>query len=119
MTMEFGFRLFGLFKGYARVLKTNRPVQTMIRSVGYELCEGQEEAANQLYEITRERFLRKAEKLIRAMQTVTGNEELMTVTILREDFANEVVLKWEEIGLSNAEIISREETEIGRIYTLK
>ncbi|MBL7138704.1 MAG: GNAT family N-acetyltransferase [Bacteroidales bacterium] len=119
MTMELGFRLFGWFKGYAHVLKTNKPVQSMIRSVGYTLCDGQEDVENQLYEVTFEKFLQKAEKLIRAMHTVTGGEEGMTVTIFREDFQNEMILKWEEIGKKNADVIRVEEVEEGRIYYLK
>lgn len=119
MTMEFGFRLFGAFKGYARVLKTNKAVQNMIRSTGYERCDGQEDVENQLYEITREKFLKKAGKLIRAMYTVTGNEEGMTLTIFREDFTNEIVMKWEEIGKKHADVIRVEEGEEGRIYHLK
>jgi len=119
MTMEFGFQLFGFFKGYAHVLKSNIPVRKMLASVGYELCSGQEEVENQLYEITREKFQAKAKKLIRAMHTVTGTEELMTATIERSEFENELVMQWEELAKQNAEISRVEETPEERIYHLK
>ncbi len=118
MTMEFGFRLFGWFRGYARVLKTNKPVQNMLRSVGYELCEGQEDVENQMYEITREKFLKKAAKLIRAMHTVTDTDDVMTAMIERSEFDDNVVLQWEEIAKQNAEIIRLEETPSARVYFL-
>ncbi len=118
MTMEFGFHLFGLFKGYAHVLKTNVAVQKMILSLGYELCPGQEKVENQLYEITRENFFKRSKKLVLAMHAITGTDEPMAVTIYRDEFGDEIVKFWESVGKQSGKILRVEETPEARIYYL-
>jgi RimJ/RimL family protein N-acetyltransferase len=118
MTVELGFRMFGWDRGYAHVLKTNSAVKSMTTSFGYELCPGQENEENQLYFITKEKFEKKAAKLVKAMFVIIGNEEPGKIIVDRSEMDNKVVQGWEEIGRKNAEILRIEETPNERIYYL-
>lgn len=46
---------------YGRILKNNQKARRFNTMLGYELCEGQENKENQLYRITREMYLKKAD----------------------------------------------------------
>ena len=118
MTVELGFRMFGFYHGYAHILKSNSSVRSIARSFGYELCPGQENEENQLYEITRDRFEVKAAKLIKAMFVIAGNQDAGKIIVERSEMNDEVVLGWEDLVKKNAPIDHIEETPDARIYFL-
>jgi len=117
-TVELGFRMFGFKHGYAHILKSNASVRSIARSFGYELCADQENEENQLYEITKERFEVKAAKLIKAMYTITGNQDAGKIIIERSEMDDEVVIGWEDLVRKNGPILNIEETPEERIYQL-
>jgi RimJ/RimL family protein N-acetyltransferase len=118
MTLELGFRMFGFSHGYAHILKSNFPVRSINRSLGYVICPGQENEENQLYEITKERFEIKAAKLIKAMYTITGTQNAGKIIVERSEMDDEVVLGWEHLVRNNGPILNIEETPDERIYHL-
>ncbi len=72
-------------KSYARMLRTNQNVINFNKALGYELCDGQEEVENQLYVMTRERFLKKSPKIRKAALVVAGEEDRMELIITKKD----------------------------------
>ncbi len=57
------------------VLKSNKHAISYVKQLGYERCENQENIENQRYEITKERFIAKAQKLRRAVNSLFSEEE--------------------------------------------
>jgi UDP-4-amino-4,6-dideoxy-N-acetyl-beta-L-altrosamine N-acetyltransferase len=72
---ELGVIIGGL-TAYARILKSNTRAIRYNKLIGFELCEGQEEVENQLYVMSRENYKKKAEKLLKAYQSVTGKSRI-------------------------------------------
>lgn len=69
---ELGIMTFGL-KAYAHILKTNHRAKRYNKLLGFKLCEGQEEAENQLYVMTKESYLKKAKFIRGAFFKLMGN----------------------------------------------
>ena len=72
---ELGVIIGGL-TAYARILKSNTRAIRYNKLIGFELCEGQEELENQLYIMSRESYEKKAEKLLKAYQSITGKSQI-------------------------------------------
>ncbi len=118
MTMESGFKMFGLDRIFAHILKTNSAVKSMILSFGFEISPDQENKKNQLYFITKENFEEKAIKLVKAMSVLTGNQETGKIIVDRNEMSDKVVQDWEKVIRKNAMAIRIEETPEQRIYYL-
>ncbi len=72
---ELGIIIGGLI-AYARILKTNTRAIKYNKLIGFELCDGQEEVENQLYILPSGNFERKAKRLLKAYQSVTGRDNI-------------------------------------------
>ncbi len=90
-------------KSYARMLRSNQNVINFNKALGYELCDGQENVENQLYVMTRERFLKKSPKIRRAALIVSGEEDRMELIVTPHDLGLGIGQKFIE-GLENSGI---------------
>ncbi|MCF8308796.1 MAG: GNAT family N-acetyltransferase [Bacteroidales bacterium] len=69
--IELNFYLLGGKESYIRTLRDNKEAIAYNKSLGYELCEGQENVENQLYVLTRENFEKKTRKIRKAASRFT------------------------------------------------
>ena len=72
--IELNFNVLGGKASYIRTLRENKEAIAYNQSLGYELCEGQEEVENQKYELTRERFLEKTAKIRKAAARLSSKD---------------------------------------------
>lgn len=116
ITTEIIFNVFEWNISQAHVLKENKNVQAFVKMLGYELMPGQEEVNNQLYQVTRGSFKKRAPKIKKAISVLTGNDATGILTIARRDFSDNLVLQWEEKVKSSRFITKVETTGEGRVY---
>jgi len=72
--IEMNFYFLNGKESYIRILKDNLKSISYNKSIGYELCENQENIENQLYVLTRESFERKTKKIRKAALRISGND---------------------------------------------
>ena len=116
MTTELQFVFLNWNIGYAHVLKENKPVQSFLRSFGYELCPGEEDKINQKYFNTRDNFIKRTNKIKKAISILTNNDDSSTWLLEASEYNNEIALEWESRILSFYKPDETEITEAGRIY---
>lgn len=118
MLTQMFFRIFGWDHYYAHILRDNHRAIQYNRSLGYELCEGQEEVENQLYVLKKEVFEAKSKKLVKALTVISGGDTSAIYQLDPEDLGTE--LEWfVEENLPNIPWVTRiEENEQGRFYYL-
>lgn len=117
-----GFLILGEFfienldlEGFAHIMKTNKRAQRFNKQIGFELCEGQEGVENQLYKLTKESYLEKAE-LLRKVFMKPDVKPTSVMILEKEDFDSGLA----DIFLSRIDekdIIKKEETEEGLVIT--
>ena len=118
MTTELQFTLFGWEVGFASVLKENAASRNFIKSLGFEICPGEENKVNQRYFNTFKNFKKKAGKLERAIAIITGNDETSTFMVESSEFDEPLTMQWEAMFLKNVKPDSVEITPEGRFYHL-
>jgi RimJ/RimL family protein N-acetyltransferase len=116
MTTEILFGLFNWKVARAHVLKENKPIQSFVRQLGYELSPGQEEINNQEYFLTREKFGQMAPRIRKAIHALANDISPGRFVVEPVDFNNDVVLFFEELAKKNFTFLKTEVTEEGRIY---
>jgi len=62
---------------YAHILRNNNRAVRFNKMIGFELCEGQEYAENQLYKMTKESYLNSSAKLRKAFYDISGNDPII------------------------------------------
>ncbi len=75
---ELGLRVFSM-NSYAHMLKSNKRAIRYNKLLGFELCEGQENAENQLYKLNRERFFNRTKLLRPALYKLMGVKDTVVV----------------------------------------
>jgi len=118
MTTEIQFTIFGWEVGFAQVLKENIANQSFIKSLGFEICPGEEEKSNQRYFNTRENFEKKSVKIKKAIAIITNNDDSSTFMIERDEFEDPLVIQWESMCLKNIVPLGKKTTSEGRFYYL-
>lgn len=73
---ELGVVTFEL-TAYAHILKTNDRAIRYNKFIGFELCDGQEGAENQLYLMTKKSYMKKARLIRAAFFKLTGTEDMV------------------------------------------
>jgi len=116
ITTEIIFCIFEWNISQAHVLKENKSVQGFVKMLGYELMPGQEDVNNQLYQVTRESFEKRAPKIKKAISVLAGNDEKGVLAIPRRDFSDNLVMQWEEKVKTSPFISKSETTDEGRFY---
>lgn len=114
--LNFYFLLWG--RQYAHILKTNTNAVKYNMQLGYRLTEGQENTENQLYELTREDFERRAGKIRQAVRTLATVDLQPRLLLEPDDYACGIAQSFETILLSRNDIAVHETTE-GKWFTLK
>lgn len=118
MLTQMFFRIFGWDHYYAHILKNNHRAIQYNKSLGYELCEGQEEKENQLYILNKETFEAKSKKLIKALTVMSGGDTSAVYQLEPEDLGTELE-RFVEDNLPNIPWVTKiEENELGRFYYL-
>jgi hypothetical protein len=102
--------------GYARVLKTNKGVQSFVKMLGYELLPGQEQVENQLYHASRASFENLAPKIRKAVTALAGNDAPGVFIVEASEYDDPLVLAWEERVKTSSHILRIEERTDGRYY---
>lgn len=64
--LNFTFLKIGFKKSVVRILKTNQRAIQYNKMIGYVLKDGQENYENQLYELSKENYIKKSDKLNKA-----------------------------------------------------
>lgn len=117
MATDLFFRIFRWKKIYAHILKKNLPVIRYNQTLGYELCAGEEEMDNQLYELTPDRFYRNVGKLLDSLPELTGRENTPVILIEPGDEHYPVVMQFEKQLLQGNPLVNYQtETSEGRAY---
>ncbi len=84
--LEMSYFFLGGGDSYIRILKDNKASIVYNKQLGYELEPGQEQVDNQLYKLTRERFINKTYKIRKAALKVSGGSPLYSVVWEPEDY---------------------------------
>ncbi len=117
MMTDLFFRVFNWEKIYAHILKTNLPVIKYNQMLGYQLCDGQKEVENQLYELTLQRFNQKAGKLLNAIRHLMGQDDTSVILIEPDDEGYPVVMHFETQLIQGNPFLKKQTlTEAGRAY---
>jgi len=110
------FRIFPWDHYHAHILKTNHRAIQYNKSLGYELCEGQEHMENQLYILRKETFQKKSRKLLKALSVISGGDTRAVYQLEPEDLGTELET-FVNTGLRDYPLITKiEENEQGRFY---
>jgi RimJ/RimL family protein N-acetyltransferase len=118
MLTQMFFRIFGWDHFYAHILKDNFRAIQYNKSLGYELCEGQEEKENQLYILKKQTFEAKSKKLVKALTVMSGGDTSAIYQLEPEDLGTELE-QFVEDNLPNIPWVTRiEENAQGRFYYL-
>ncbi|NQV03448.1 MAG: GNAT family N-acetyltransferase [Bacteroidia bacterium] len=118
MLTQMFFRIFGWDHYYAHIMKTNERAIKYNKSLGYELCEGEEENENQLYILKRENFEKRSEKLVKALTVIAEGDTSAVLQLEPEDLGTELE-QFVEDNLPNIPGVTKiEENEQGRFYYL-
>jgi RimJ/RimL family protein N-acetyltransferase len=119
MVTDLCFRLFAWDAVYAHVMKTNKRAIQYNINLGYQLCENQENAENQLYKLTPERFEKVIGKLRKALGRLYPGNESTQYILEVEDFENGIAAQVQpliEIAKSRLENLDIEEKDGAVIY---
>jgi UDP-4-amino-4,6-dideoxy-N-acetyl-beta-L-altrosamine N-acetyltransferase len=116
LTTEIMILLFNWKAAKAHVLKDNKPIQSFIRNLGYELSPGQENVNNQEYTLDREKFEKMAPKIRKAIHILAQDTLPGRFVVEPFDFDNPVALFFEDLAKRNLALSKTETTEEGRIY---
>jgi UDP-4-amino-4,6-dideoxy-N-acetyl-beta-L-altrosamine N-acetyltransferase len=115
MMIETSFYLLNGKDSYIRIMRDNIKAIRYNTSLGYELCEGQENVQNQQYILTRAGFEQRTAKIRKAALQLSGNDPNMYLVLEPEDFEKGVGQFWEKITLSNSRIFSKPDGE-NKVY---
>lgn len=110
------FRILGLGKGYAHVLKENLPGQAFVRLLGYELSPGQENEENQEWSITPDLYNKRLTKLKKAVEIMNEDRSPGRLVFETEELEDPVAGQWEARVKESGNLLNTETTAEGRIY---
>lgn len=74
LLLEINLFLFDARKSYIKTLRDNERAKKLNTHLGYELMEGQDKEFNQEYVLTRENFVKKSTKLIKAASMLASDK---------------------------------------------
>ena len=121
LLIELGFYVLNGQKNYIRILKNNKRAQEFSRSLGYELCDGQENVENQLYVLTKENFEKKGAKVMKAVKAMVDTEKTGHMYFEKEDYESGLAQFLEEKMKSSPILnkIKSKTTDNGKVYFLE
>ncbi len=95
LLIENGFYLLKTGTSRIQILHTNAQAIKYNRSLGYELCSGQESVKNQWYEMSKQSFESKTAKLRKAALQLSGGDNSLKLILEKEDFENGIAALYE------------------------
>jgi hypothetical protein len=114
---EMGFYIFEGKKSYVSVMESNKKSRDYTLNFGYKLCSGEEGKELQKYELTREQFEIKGERLIKAMNRLFPGKSVLHMLLEPDDYKNGIAQHLENI-LNNVPFkVQRKEDEHGVWYS--
>lgn len=93
---NFCFKILNYKTLYAHTLKTNKNAIKYNLSLGYELCEGQEDKENQMYALTWEKFRRIVKKFRRLIESFSAGSKESIIVIEPHDYKHKYGSFYEE-----------------------
>jgi RimJ/RimL family protein N-acetyltransferase len=114
--IETTFYLLGWEKQFAHILKSNINAIKFNELLGYQRCEGQEHMDHQKYELTRDRFERKAGKVLKAVRSLAGEDVKTRVLFEPADYQIGLAQRFEALLKTSSFPVEREETGEGIWY---
>jgi RimJ/RimL family protein N-acetyltransferase len=111
--IETTFFFLGWKKQFAHILRSNANAIRFNLELGYHLCEGQEHVDHQRYEITRERFEKKAGKIRKSVRSLAGSDTLSRVLFEESDYKTGVAQRFEGLLKGCSLPLEREECAEG------
>jgi hypothetical protein len=114
--IESTFYLLGWKKQYAHILRSNTNAIRFNLQLGYQLCEGQEDIDNQLYEMTWDSFTQKAGKVRKAVRSLAGADNKSRVLFVKEDYDLGLAQRFEDLLKASPHQVEHEVTEEGIWY---
>ncbi len=114
--IETTFFLLSWKRQFAHIMNSNTNAIKFNLQLGYRLCDGQEGAAHQKYEVTRESFEQKAGKIRKAVLALAGDDRRSKVLFEPQDYRSGLARRFEALLNEYRGIIEREETCEGVWY---
>ncbi len=114
--IETTFFLLGWKRQVAHIMRTNANAVNFNLQLGYRLCESQEEADNQQYELTRERFEQRGGKIRKAVRALAGADHLAKVLFENADYDTGLAQRFEALLKEYPGSLDREESPEGVWY---
>lgn len=120
LLIELGFFVLNGQKNFIRIMKDNKRAQEFSMSLGYILCEGQDNIENQLYVLTRENFEKKGFKVMKAMKALV-DEKIVYMYFDKHDYESGIAQFLEEKMRTSPlfDKIKSKEIVDGKIYFLE
>lgn len=85
---DFLFSLFNETKTHGRILKNNPKAISFNLSLGFKLCEGQEEVENQLYSLSKLDYYKTSKKIKKYLALLLKSNNKTRLIFENEDFVN-------------------------------
>ncbi|HOW25904.1 MAG TPA: GNAT family N-acetyltransferase [Bacteroidales bacterium] len=117
--LETSFYILGASRSVIKTLRNNERAKKLNLHLGYELLPGQEDAYNQLYQLTRESFTRKAHRLIRAASLITGDASFQHTLFFDQEDIRSGLADFIDSKIDKSQVAQSSETGEGRLYTFR
>ncbi|MCD4680726.1 MAG: hypothetical protein K8S00_10100, partial [Bacteroidales bacterium] len=105
-------------KNFIRILKGNKRAREFSMSLGYTLCENQENIENQMYVLTKESFEKKGAKVLKAVNALVDTDKTGYIYFEKQDYESGLAQFLEQqIAKSPvSETFRCEVTDNGKVY---
>jgi len=121
LLIEAGFYILNGKKNFIRILKANKRARDFSTSLGYVLCENQENVENQLYVLTKESFEKKGTKVLKAVKTLVSTDNIIYLYFEKQDYESGLA-QFIEKEIEKSAVYYKfkcETTENGKLYTFQ
>lgn len=119
LLIEAGFYILNGKKNFIRILKSNTKARNFSMSLGYVLCENQEDIENQLYILTKESFEKTGSKVQKAVKSLFNDDKTIYIYLEKPDYESGLA-QFMEKQLSQSPLFDKikcEVTEDGKVYS--
>ena len=116
--IELGFYVMNGQQNFVRILKGNKRARDFSLSLGYTLCENQENVENQMYVLTKESFEKKGAKVMKAIKTLVNTDKTGYIYFEKQDYESGLA-QFLEQQLAKSPVLDKvkcEVTENGKVY---
>ncbi len=118
LLIELGFYALNGKKNFIRIMKGNNRAQDFSVSLGYTLCENQENTENQLYVLTKENFEKKGVKALNAVKALVDTDKTGYMYFEKQDYESGLAQFFEQ-QIAKSPLLDKIKSEItdnGKVY---